>query len=407
MSGGGDAGEKSEKATAQRMKQVHQEGKLSRSQDMSAWIGLAAAAIMLPSTFGRARDAAVDQLAAIREAIAAPDAGTVTDLLGDGLWSVVGTIGPMLAVVAVTVIVVAVAQGGVHKKKFKPNVKQFNPVSGIKRLFGMHALWEGAKTLMKTVVVGTVLYLAVQALVPQLMGTGAIPLEHMLGVAGAGLRQVLVWGVAAGVVLAIIDLMVVIKRNRKQTRMSRQEIKEENKRTEGDPLVKGQIRSKQMAMSRNRMMAAVADADVVIVNPTHVAVALKYVAGSGAPRLTAKGAGAVAAKIREQATEHRVPMVEDIPLARALHAACAVDQEIPAYLFTAVARVLAFVMQLKRRGAALGKHTIPGGSVAPDDVPTTVAGARAKARADKAGARAAQAGADADAGTPATAGAGT
>jgi flagellar biosynthetic protein FlhB len=368
------------------MRKVHEDGKLSRSQDLSAWLGLTAAAVMLPSTLSRASESAQDQLAAVTQAIASPDAGTVVNLLGDGLWSVVGTIGPMLAVVAITVIVVAVAQGGVHKKKFKPQVQQFNPVSGVKKLFGAHAWWEGAKTLLKTAVVGGVLYIAVQGMVPQLMGTGAIPLEHMLGVAGAGVKQLLVWGVAAGVLLAIIDVMVVLKRNRKQTRMSRQEIKDEHKRTEGDPLVKGHIRSKQMAMSRNRMMAAVADADVVVVNPTHVAVALKYVAGTGAPRLVAKGAGAVAAKIREQAVEHRVPMVEDIPLARALHAACAVDQEIPAYLFTGVARVLAFVMQLRRRGAALGKHTMPGGSVAPDDVPTTVAAARRRARADKAGA---------------------
>lgn len=383
MSGGGDAGEKTEKATAQRMKEVHRDGKLSRSQDLTAWVGLAAAALMLPGTMQRASDAAFDQLAAVREAIASPDAGTVTQLLGDGLWSVVGTLGPLLAVVAGVIIAVAVAQGGVHVKKFKPNVKQFNPVSGVKRLFGANAWWEGAKTLLKTAVVGLVLYLAVQALVPQLMGTGRIPLAHMLGVAASGIKQLLIWGIAAGVLLAAIDLLVVMRRNRKQTRMSKQEIKEENKRTEGDPHVKGQIRSKQMAMSRNRMMAAVADADVVIVNPTHVAVALRYQPGTGAPRLVAKGAGAVAAKIREQATEHRVPMVEDVPLARALHAACAVDQEIPAYLFTAVARVLAFVMQLKRRGAAMGKHTMPGGSVAPDDVPTTVAAARRRARDDK------------------------
>ena len=384
MAGGGDGGEKTEKATAQRMKEVHKDGKLSRSQDLTAWIGLAAAAVMLPSTASRAADAARAQLAAVREAIAAPDAGTVVDLLGDGMWSIVATLGPLMAVVAFVVIAVAVAQGGVHVKKFKPNVKQFNPVSGVKRLFGANAWWEGAKTLLKTAVVGVVLYAAVQALVPQLMGTGRIPLEHMLGVAAGGVKQLIIWGIGAGVLLAAIDLLVVVRRNRKQTRMSKQEIKEESKRTEGDPLVKGHIRSKQMAMSRNRMMAAVADADVVIVNPTHVAVALKYVAGTGAPRLVAKGAGAVAAKIREQAAEHRVPMVEDVPLARSLHAACAVDQEIPAYLFTAVARVLAFVMQLKRRGAAMGKHTMPGGSVAPDDAPTTVAAARRRARQEKA-----------------------
>lgn len=376
MSGGKDSGEKTEKASAQRMKEVHKEGKLSRSTDLSAWIGLAAAAITLPMVANNASRAAREQMAAVSDAIADPDAGTVTQLLFDGLGTIIGTLTPMFAVVVLAVLITAVAQGGVHVKKFKPQVQQFNPVNGVKRLFGKQSWWEGAKTLMKTAVVGLVLYTVVQGLLPKLMVSGTIPLPHILGVAGDGVTQLLRLGIAAGVLLAVIDVIVVIRRNRQHTRMSKQELKEENKRTEGDPLVKGQIRSKQMAMSRNRMMAAVGDADVVVVNPTHVAVALRYQPGTGAPRLVAKGAGAVAAKIREQATEKQVPMIEDIPLARALHAACEIDQEIPAYLFTAVARVLAFVMQLKRRGAAMGKHTIPGGSVAPEDVPTTPAAAR-------------------------------
>ncbi|NKY23547.1 EscU/YscU/HrcU family type III secretion system export apparatus switch protein [Cellulomonas denverensis] len=358
------------------MKEVHKEGKLSRSTDLSAWIGLAAAAITLPMVAGSAADAARDQMSAVADAIADPDAGTVTQLLFDGMGTIVGTLTPMFAVVVLAVLITAVAQGGVHVKKFKPQTQQFNPVNGMKRLFGKQSWWEGLKTLMKTAVVGVVLYTVVQGLLPKLMVSGTIPLPHILGVAGDGVTQLLRLGIAAGVLLAVIDVIVVMRRNRQHTRMSKQELKEENKRTEGDPHVKGAIRSKQMAMSRNRMMAAVADADVVIVNPTHVAVALRYQPGTGAPRLTAKGAGAVAARIRERAQEAHVPMIEDIPLARALHAACEVDQEIPAYLFTAVARVLAFVMQLKRRGAAMGKHVIPGGSVAPDDVPTTPAAAR-------------------------------
>ncbi|MEV7972405.1 EscU/YscU/HrcU family type III secretion system export apparatus switch protein [Cellulomonas sp. NPDC089187] len=381
MAGGNDSGEKTEKASAQRMKEVHQDGKLSRSTDLSAWIGLAAAAISLPMVANKASAAARDQMSAISDAIADPDAGTVTQLLFDGMGTVVGTLTPMFVIVVLAVLITAVAQGGVHVKKFKAQTQQFNPVNGMKRLFGGQAWWEGAKTLLKTAVVGVVLYTVVQGLLPKLMVSGTIPLPHILGVAGDGVTQLLRLGVAAGVLLAIIDVIVVVRRNRKHTRMSKQELKEENKRTEGDPHVKGAIRSKQMAMSRNRMMSAVADADVVIVNPTHVAVALRYQPGTGAPRLVAKGAGAVAAKIRERATEQQVPMIEDIPLARALHAACEVDQEIPAYLFSAVARVLAFVMQLKRRGAALGKHTIPGGSVAPEDVPTTPAAARKALRA--------------------------
>jgi flagellar biosynthetic protein FlhB len=137
-------------------------------------------------------------------------------------------------------------------------------------------------------------------------------------------------------------------------------VRDESKNSEGDPLVKGQRRSRQLAMSRNRMIAAVGTADVVLLNPTHVAVALKYEPGRSAPRVVAKGSGEVAAKIRERAAAARVPMVQDIPLARALHAACEVGHEIPVELYGAVARVLAFVMNLKSRGASLGVHRLVG-----------------------------------------------
>jgi len=121
-------------------------------------------------------------------------------------------------------------------------------------------------------------------------------------------------------------------------------------------MVKGEIRRRAMMMSRNRMMAAIPEADVVMVNPTHVAVALKYTAGFGAPRVVAKGRGVIAAKIRKVAADNRVPMVEDIPLARALHSACEVGEEVPAEFYTAVAQVLAFVMGLKAKGSAGGMH---------------------------------------------------
>jgi flagellar biosynthetic protein FlhB len=187
-------------------------------------------------------------------------------------------------------------------------------------------------------------------------------------------------GIVAGLLLAVADVVVVMKRNRKQTRMTLKEVKDENKRTEGDPMLKGAIRAKQLAMSRNRMMAEVATADVVLVNPTHVAVALRYEPGSGAPKVVAKGAGAIAAKIREEASDKAVPMIEDIPLTRALHAACELGQEVPAHLFTAVARVLAFVMALRRRGASAGQHRVPGGPTIEADGTDHRAKARAARR---------------------------
>lgn len=367
---GGDAQERTEKATPQRMKQVRSEGQLARSQDLSAWVGVGAAAVMLPVVIGRGAQAATEQLARVQDAVVTPTPEVAVAALSDGLRSLMTSLGPLLACVVVAAVVVGAAQGGIRfaPKKLKPTFKQFNLVNGVKQMFGGQALWQGAKAALKTALLGVVLYATVQQLVPLLLGAGGLSLQQLLGAAASGAGGLLRWGIAAGVGLAILDVVVVMRRNRKKTRMSLKEIKDENKRSEGDPLLKGAIRSKQMSMSRNRMMAAVAEADVVLVNPTHVAVALRYEPGTGAPRVVAKGAGHVAARIRAKASEHRVPMVEDVPLARALHSACELGQEVPEYLYTAVARVLAFVMALRRRGAAAGQHRMPAGTAGP--VPT-------------------------------------
>ncbi len=158
--------------------------------------------------------------------------------------------------------------------------------------------------------------------------------------------------------MAMADFAVVRRRNNKSLKMSKHEIKEEMKSTEGNPLLRGAIRSRAMAISRNRMIADVATADVVMLNPTHIAVALRYEPGKGAPRVVAKGGDHVAARIREVAQPARVPMVEDVPLARTLYQVVDIGAEIPGDLFEAVARVLAFIMTLRSRGSASGVHTV-------------------------------------------------
>lgn len=378
MSEGGD---RTEKATPQRMKEIRRKGGLGRSQDLSAWVGLGAAAAVLPLVVDRARAAALDQMAAFRDVAADPDGADVVQVLGDGLGTILTTLLPLFAVGVLAAVAVSAAQGGVHLHRLRLHAEHLKPKGVASRLVGGQAWWQGAKTLLKTAAVALVLLAAVQAIAPALLASGRLPLSHLIGIATDGTATLLRTGIAAGVLLAVADVVVVWRRNRKQTRMTLREVKEEHKRTEGDPMLKGAIRSKQLAMSRNRMMAEVANADVVLVNPTHVAVALRYEPGTGAPRVVAKGAGAVAAKIRSAASDARVPMVEDVPLARALHAACELGQEIPAHLFTAVARVLAFVMALRRRGAASGQHRVPGGStLPPDDTTDHRAAARAAVR---------------------------
>lgn len=350
--------EKTEQATEKRMKEVRSKGQLSTSKDLTAWLGVGGAAMMIPVTISGATQAATDQLFTIRSAVATADPAVALQALGDGLGSILSTVAPMLAVVVVAVLIGSVAQGGVHLKKLSGSYEQFNIVNGVKRVFGTRALWEGLKALLKTAVVGLVLYTAIQGLMPVLMGAGGLPVSSLLDAAGERAASMLRAAVAVGLTLAAADVFVVMRRNRKKTRMTKKELRDENRSSEGDPLIKSQRRSRQMAMSRNRMIAAISGADVVLVNPTHVAVALTYEPVKSAPRVVAKGVGTIAARIREQAETDRVPMVMDIPLARALHASCDIGQGIPVELYNAVARVLAFVMALKSRGAAQGVHAM-------------------------------------------------
>jgi flagellar biosynthetic protein FlhB len=373
-----DSGERSEKATDKRMREVHRKGQLGRSQDLGAWTGIAMAALMTPSLIGHAAAAGQAQFASVRTVIADPSIGTMRGVMDEALGSVGGTIGPMLAVVAVAVAAVSVAQGGVHFRKLAPEASHFDPVAGLKRVFGTQALWNGVKALLKTAVVGLVLWFAVQGLVPVLMSSGSLPLTSVLEAAGQGAGTLLRAAIAVGLVLAAIDVLVVVRRNRKRTMMTKREVKDEHKQSDGDPLVKSQRRSRQLAASRNRMIAAIGTADVVMVNPTHFAVAVKYEAGKSAPRVVAKGAGPVAEAIRAKALDERVPIVRDVPLTRALHAACELGHEIPVDLYTPVARVLSFVLSLQARGAATGTHTPPRPTT-PEEVatvldPTTLSG---------------------------------
>lgn len=371
MSSGED---RTEKATPKRMKQLRKDGALQKSQDLSAWLGIGAGALTLPMVVSAGSQAGAEQVSRIRQVVATPDPALAVDALGQGLGSVLTTLAPLLGVLVLTAVLASAVQGGIHisTKRIKPRFEQFNIAKGIKRVFGMQALWQGVKAGLKTAAIGAVLWVVVQGLVPMMLGSGRHALTAILSAASGGVTSLIRTGVVVGLGLAVLDVIVIMRRNRKQTRMTKKEIRDEHKQSEGDPMLKGAIRSRQIAMSRNRMIAEVADADVVLVNPTHVAVALKYSPGSGAPRVVAKGKGHVAARIREVAQKERVPMVEDVPLARALHAAVELGHEIPAHLYVAVAKILAFVMALRRRGAATGLHRPPGGPTKlPEDEPVT------------------------------------
>ncbi|GAB4098637.1 EscU/YscU/HrcU family type III secretion system export apparatus switch protein [Sinomonas halotolerans] len=354
-----DAQERTEQATEKRLKEVREKGQLRRSQDLTAWIAVGTTAAMVPSTVQRASDAGRALFASVADAALTPEPATALRILAEGLGALPGVLTPLLTVAAVAVLACAALQGGIRFRKFRPTLAHAAPATAAKRLLGGQAWWNAAKTVLKTAVVGAVLAWAVQAAMPSVLASGSRPVAALVAAAGETVGLLVVLAVAAGIAVAGADVLMVLRANRKQTRMTKREVKDEAKSAEGDPLVKSQRRSRQLALSRSRMIAAVGGSDVVLVNPTHVAVALAYEPGKAAPRVVAKGADHLAARIRAEAEEHGVPLVRDIPLARALHAQCRLGEEIQPEHFAAVAAVLAFVMALKAKGRAGGLHVLP------------------------------------------------
>src|SRR3712207_29277 len=352
MAKDGPGGEKTEKPTPQRLKKARKEGQIPRTQELGTWLGVAPASALLPMRAGNAFDAVQEMFLHVGSVVRNPEIETVTALLGQAVVTFLTTLLPTAIALMVVGVVASASQGGVHfaGKPMKPTLKKLNPFPGIKRMFGTQGLWETAKALIKTAALGTVVIVTSERAQALVSASGALPLSAVAATFADA--AVLMFRVVAvtGLVIAVADYVVVRMKMMKQLKMSKYEIQQEHKQAEGDPHMKAHRRGIQMQMSRNRMMADVAEADVLLVNPTHVAVALKYEADKGAPRVVAKGAGEVAAKLRERATEARVPLVQDIPLARALHASCELGQEVPPQLFTAVARGLGFRLHPSRTG---------------------------------------------------------
>lgn len=353
------SGEKSEKPTTKRRKENRKEGQVPRTPELGAWSALLLIAMFLPGLIGREIDKLRELTTLAFSSASDADADVALHLLGKGLTHVLFTLVLLGAGIAVISVAGALGQGGffLATKSIKPKLSKINPLPGFKRMFGPQALWEGAKMLIRSGIVALLVWGAVKAMLP-LIG-GLVPVAAVLDQFAANAVSMIRNIAVAGVMLAGFDYLVKRHQIGKKTKMSKDEVKQEYKQSEGDPLLKGAIRSRQLAASRNRMMADVPNADVVLVNPTHVAVALSYDPERGAPRVVARGAGVIAAAIRERATEARVPLVRDVPLARALYTSTTVGQEIPTELYAAVAQVLAFVISRRTRGQRGGEHRTP------------------------------------------------
>ena len=289
------------------------------------------------------------------EVIANPDEGKMTQFAGHAAVAGVATAAPMILGVTLLAIVVNLAQVGLKPsfKRLKPQFSRLNVFKGVKRMVSPQAWWELFKSILKVTVLALVAWPTVSALAHTLGSEGGSLFYIAHGAADKALT--LIRNVsAAGLVIAGADYIVQRRRITKDLMMTKHEVLEELKQHEGDPRLRQAIRSRQQAISRNRMISMVATADVVVVNPTHYAVALKYDSARGAPEVIAKGADHLAARIRLQATKATVPIVHEPTLARALYKAVPVGGRIPVQLYEAVAHLLAFVYALRARGRADG-----------------------------------------------------
>lgn len=355
------SGEKTEAPTPQKKKKAKKEGQLARTPDLGSWIGMMLASFILPVVIRSMMEKARSVFDKAVDVIENPEPHRGIGLMHDVLMAILLSVAPLALTMMIVGIAATSAQGGLNfaTKLLKPKFSKLNPFAGLKKILGPQSLWEGIKTLIKSAVVGGAVYWSIKDVIPVLMGSGQIPNEVIMQQVVDTVERLFRTAAAAGLLIAGADYAVAKRRINKQLKMSKQDIKEEHKKTEGDPHVKGAIKQKQMQMAMSRMMSDVPKADAIIVNPTHFAVALRYDPLKGAPRVVAKGADAVAAKIRELGSANRVPVVQDAGLARTLYKACEVGQEIPPELYTAVATVLAFIMSLKAKGAAAGTHKLP------------------------------------------------
>jgi len=260
------------------------------------------------------------------------------------------TLSPLLAAIFITAVLSNIMQVGfmLSGESIKPKLSKLDPIKGFGRLFSKQSLMELFKSLLKLAIVGGVGYLTVKAEMKNVHLLGDMEFNSIIAYVLLTIFKIFIRCTLAMILLVVIDYAFQKWEFEKKLKMSKKEVKDEFKRTEGDPLIKSRIRSIQMQMARKRMMQEVPKADVVITNPTSLALALKYDSSAmGAPKLLAKGARKIAKRIRELAEEHDIPVVENKELAQSIYSLVEIGQEIPPTLYEAVAEVLAYIYKLK------------------------------------------------------------
>ena len=344
--------EKSEEPTSKKLSSAREQGQVAQSQEVKIWASLMASLVMVAMLApGLGREVVRMMLPYIehphtidmsREALGATLSAQVMDLI----WTLLMP----LSVMMIFGVVANISQVGLmfNGANFKFSLSKLNPMAGIGRLFSVKNLVDFIKSLFKIIVIGFVIFLVLKSKINDVLGLAAVDIFAMLEYTRSQTIRLIITVLLMVSALAAADWFYQRWNFMQDMKMTKQEVKDEHKQQEGDPIIKGRLRSLRFQRARQRMMAAVPKADVIITNPTHFAVALKYdMEAMGAPVLVAKGADLVAFRIRELAEANEVPIVENPPLARALFANVELDQEVPPEHYKAVAEVIGYVMKLK------------------------------------------------------------
>ena len=356
--------EKTEEPTERRIEESRKKGQVARSKELNTLLSLMAAAIgmvflgqyLIADLF----DLMTQGLAF--EPIRLTSSDQMFEVIREQMSMGLAAILPVLGLLVFAAFLGPVAMGGAvfSVESLAPKLEKLSPIKGLGRMFGIQSLMELIKALCKFLLVATAAIIIIYYSMQALIGLGFMTVVSATANAGSLLLWSFIGFSAVLILVAAIDVPFQLWNHKKQLKMTLQEVKDEMKESEGRPEVKSQIRRMQRQLSESRMMDAVPTADVVITNPTHYAVALKYDQdGNGAPKVVAKGQDFMAKRIREVAAEHDIPLFEAPPLARALHGMVDIGHEIPADLYKAVAQVLAYVFQLKTLDALTQSKPAP------------------------------------------------
>lgn len=355
MAAEGQGGERTEQATPKRRREAREKGQVRKSQELVSALMLVimfgALSLLGPGMWNQMRDLMRKGLTLGYRNGEMLSAAGATEVIAQSAITMGRIVLPLLLIAFAAAILVNVVQIGFlfSTKALEPKFSRLNPLEGLKRMFSFRTLFELAKSIAKTVLIGVIGYNLVIENAATLSRMAGDNIEASVGSIG---QSVINAGFKIGLallIIAIFDFVYQWFKYEKDLRMSKYEVKMEYKQTEGDPQIKSRIRQKQRQMAMMRMMESVPQADVVITNPTHFAVALKYDSqSSGAPIVTAKGQDYIALRIKEIAKEHGVEMVENRPVAQALYKNCEIGHEIPLELYQAVAEILAFVYKRKQ-----------------------------------------------------------